>query len=102
MATIATVVIAANRRNTPMYVATPLDSASHLLIASNIIYVAGAVLTLGAAIHVLWEKRAVLAGRRLQESFWAEASVVVAAAVSVLGTIGAIYFSSVVSHLKDV
>ena len=42
------------------------------------------------------------AGGRQRESFWAEASVVIAAAVSVLGTIGAIYFSDTVSHLKEV
>jgi hypothetical protein len=85
-----------------MYTASPLDSASHWLNASNIVYIAGAVLTFGAAIHVLLEKRAILAGRRQRESFWAEASVVIAATVSVLGTMGAIHFSNVVSHLKDV
>jgi hypothetical protein len=85
-----------------MNISSPLDSASAWLTSSNIVYVAGAVLTFAAAVHVLWEKRAVLAGRRPKESFWAEASVVLAAVVSVLGTIGAIHFGNTVSHLKDV
>ena len=85
-----------------MFIASPIDSASSWLKGSNVLYVCGAVLTLAAAAHVLVEKRAVLAGKRSKESFWAEASVVLAALVSVLGTIGAIHFSNVVSHLKDV
>jgi len=80
---------------------SPIDHASWWLSASNIIYVSGAVLTLAAAVHVLMEKRAVLAGKRKSESFWAEASVFLAALVSVLGTIGAIHYGNVVSHLKD-
>jgi hypothetical protein len=82
-------------------IASPIDSASAWLNGSNVLYVAGAVLTLAAAALVLVEKRAVLAGKRAKETFRAEASVVLAALVSVLGTIGAIHFSNVVSHLKD-
>ncbi len=85
-----------------MLVTSPIDHASWWLSASNIVYVGGAVLTLAAAVHVLLEKRAVLSRKREKESFWAEASVFLAALVSVLGTIGAIHFSSEVSHLKDV
>jgi hypothetical protein len=59
------------------------------------------VLTLIAAMHVLYEKRAVTAGKRLKESFISEAMVILAATVSLAGTIGAIYFGSVVSKLKD-
>ena len=51
---------------------------------------------------MLLEKRAVLAGKREKESFWAEASVFLAALVSVLGTLGAIHYSNSVGHLKDV
>jgi hypothetical protein len=85
-----------------MLVTSPIDHASWWLSASNVVYVSGAVLTLAAAVHVLLEKRAVLTGKREKESFWAEASVFLAALVSVLGTIGAIHYSNTVSHLKDV
>jgi len=62
---------------------------------------AGRGLTLVAAVHVLVEKRAVLAGKRTQESWRAEALVFLAALVSVLGTIGAIHFGNVASKIKD-
>lgn len=79
----------------------PLDSASSWLTWSNVVYVGGAVLTLAAAMHVLYEKRAVIAGRRTKESFISEALVILAATVSLAGTIGAIHFGNVVSKLKD-
>lgn len=84
-----------------MFVTSPIDSASWWLNASNVIYVSGAVLTLAAAVHVLLEKRAVLTGKRSKESFWAEASVFLAALVSVIGTIGAIHYSNSLNKLKD-
>jgi hypothetical protein len=51
--------------------------------------------------HVLYEKRAVATGKRTKASFISEAIVILAAMVSLAGTIGAIYFGSVVSKLKD-
>jgi hypothetical protein len=68
---------------------------------SNAVYVGGAVLTFAAAAHVLYEKRAVILGRRKRESVLSEASVITAAAVSLIGTLFAIRFGNVVSHLKD-
>jgi hypothetical protein len=84
-----------------MTITAPLDSASSWLTWSNIVYVGGAVLTLAAAMHVLYEKRAFASGKRTKESFLSEALVLVAATVSLIGTIGAIHFGSVVSKLKD-
>jgi hypothetical protein len=79
-----------------------IDSASSLLNWSNAVYIGGAVLTFAAAAHVLYEKRAVILGRRARESVIAEASVIGAAAISLIGTIFAVHFGNVVSHLKDV
>jgi len=84
-----------------MTITAPLDSASSWLTWSNVVYVGGAVLTLAAAMHVLYEKRAFASGKREQESFLSEAMVIFAATVSLIGTIGAIHFSNVVSKLKD-
>jgi hypothetical protein len=84
-----------------MIAVAPLDSASSWLTWSNVVYVGGAVLTLTAAMHVLYEKRAFASGKRKTESFLSEAMVIAAAFVSLLGTIGAIHFGNVVSKLKD-
>lgn len=84
-----------------MLLVLSLDSASHLLRWSNIVYVAGAVLTLSSAALVLYEKRSKSQGVSLRWSFKTEILVIVAAFVSLIGTIGAIHFGSVVSHLKD-
>ncbi len=84
-----------------MMLVLSLDSASHLLRWSNIVYVAGAVLTLSSAALVLYEKRSKSKGVSQRWSFKTEILVIVAAFVSLIGTIGAIYFGSVVSHLKD-
>lgn len=79
----------------------PLDSASSWLTWSNVVYVGGAVLTLAAAMHVLYEKRAFADGKRKKDSFLSEAMVIVAATVSLIGTIGAIHFGDVVGKIKD-
>jgi len=84
-----------------MTLVAPLDSASSWLTWSNVVYVGGAVLTLAAAMHVLYEKRAFASGKRKEESFLSEAMVILAATVSLIGTIGAIHFSNVVAKLKD-
>ena len=84
-----------------MTITAPLDSASSWLTWSNVVYVGGAVLTLAAAMHVLYEKRAFASGKRKQDSFLSEAMVILAATVSLMGTIGAIHFGNVVSKLKD-
>jgi len=85
-----------------MIVASSIDSASSWLWWSNIMYIGGAVLTLGAAMHVRHEKRRVDAGMSSKVSFASEASVIAAALVSLAGTAGAIYFGDRVSHYKDV
>jgi hypothetical protein len=84
-----------------MTIAAPLDSASSWLTWSNAVYVGGAALTLAAAMHVLYEKRAIASGKRTKDSFISEAAVILAATVSLVGTIGAIHFGKVVSKLKD-
>jgi hypothetical protein len=83
-------------------IASPLDSASHWLNWSNILYVAGAVLTVVAAMYVLYENRAIALGRRVKHYFLSEIGVAAAAIVSLIGTIGAIHFSNAVGHIKDV
>lgn len=92
----------AAKRNMPMILAPSIDSASSLLWWSNVVYIGGAVLTLAAAMHVRHEKRRVDAGLKSRVSFRSEASVVLAAIVSLAGTAGAIYFGDRVSHLKDI
>jgi hypothetical protein len=84
-----------------MIVSLSIDSASSALWWSNIVYIGGAVLTLGAAMHVRHEKRRVDAGQKSKVSFASEASVIAAAIVSLAGTAGAIYFGDLVGHLKD-
>jgi hypothetical protein len=79
-----------------------VDSASRLLTWSNGIYVVGAVLTLSSAAMVLYEKHSKNIGRALKWGFATEIVVIVAAFISLAGTIGAIEFGSIVSRLKDV
>lgn len=79
-----------------------VDSASHLLTTSNVIYVVGAVLTLSSAAMVMYEKNSKNKGIELRWGLTTEIVVIVAAFVSLIGTIGAIQFGRTVSHLKDV
>lgn len=82
--------------------ASPLDSAFHWLNWSNVLYVGGAALTVTAAMYVLYENRAVAAGKRVKFYLLSEFIAAFAAIVSLIGTIGAIHYSNVVSHIKDV
>jgi hypothetical protein len=84
-----------------MMLALPLDSASRLLDASNCLYVVGALLTLGSAAMVLYEKRSKSKGLDIRWGFATEVVVIVAAFISLTGTIGAICFGYVVNRLKD-
>jgi hypothetical protein len=83
-------------------IASSLDSASRWLNWSNVLYVGGAALTVTAAMYVLYEHRAIAAGKRVKFYVLSEIITVLAAIVSLVGTIGAIHFSNTVSHLKDV
>lgn len=84
-----------------MSAASPLDSASHWLTWSNGLYVGGAAMTLATAMLVFYEKRAIAAGKRVRGFLFTEILVFFAALVSLCGTIGAVHFGNVVSHLKD-
>ncbi len=82
-------------------IASPLDSASHWLNWSNIIYVGGAALTVIAAMWVLYEARAVATGKREKYFLVSEFFAAGAAIISLIGTIGAIHFSNKVGQYKD-
>ena len=81
--------------------ASPIDSASSWLWWSNFVYVCGAVLTFVAAMIVFIERRLIAAGKREKAMLVTEFFAVGAVILSFIGTCGAIYFGSVVSHLKD-
>jgi hypothetical protein len=83
-------------------IASPLDSASHWLNWSNVLYVAGAALTVVAAMYVLYENRQIALGKSVKHYLLSEFGVLAAALISLIGTIGAIHYSNTVSHLKDV
>ncbi len=85
-----------------MMVYPSIDSAAELLKWSNVAYVAGSVFTLGSAGMVLYEKRAKNEGHALGWVLRTEIVVIIAAFISLAGTVGAITFGTVVSHLKDV
>jgi hypothetical protein len=88
-------------RKTFMTSSLPLDSASHSLAASNIIYVVGAVLTLASAAMVLYEKNSKNRGIELRWGLTTEIVVVIAAFISLAGTFGAIGFGNTVGKIKD-
>lgn len=75
-------------------------SAASWLSRSNVVYIAGSVLTLAAALHVVFEKRAV-AGKPSVTYFLSDLSVIMAAIISLVGTVGAIYFGNLTGKLKD-
>lgn len=77
------------------------DSAAQLLTWSNRIYVIGAVLTLASAAMVLYEKHSKNQGRAVRWGLATEIVVIIAAFICLCGTVGAISFGNVVSHLKD-
>lgn len=81
--------------------ASPIDSASSWLWWSNFVYVGGAVLTFVAAMLVFVEKRLIASGKRARAMIITEVFAIAAAILSFTGTCGAIYFGTVVSHLKD-
>jgi flagellar biosynthesis GTPase FlhF len=80
---------------------SPLDTASSLLLWSNVIYVVGAVLTLGTSALVLFEKRQAGKGIEIKHSVRNEVFFVTSALICLAGTCGAIYFSNKVSDIKD-
>jgi len=80
---------------------SPLDTASSLLWWSNVLYVVGAVLTLGTSAVVLFEKRQAGKGIEVRHSVRNEVFFVTSALICLAGTCGAIYFSNKVSHIKD-
>ncbi len=94
-----------------MLAASSIDSASQRLTWSNLAYVSGAVFTILAAMVVLLEKRSVATntsvgrkGRSQQaskKSLLAEFLGLFAAIVSLGGTVGAIHYGNLISHLKD-
>ena len=65
-------------------------------------YSGGAGLTLVAAMWVLFENRAVALGKHVKFYLLSEIFVLTAASLGLIGTIGAIHYGNVVSHLKDV
>ena len=79
----------------------PLDSASNLLTWSNRIYVFGAILTVASAAMVLYEKRSKNQGRELKWGLATEITVIIAAFISLCGTVAAVSFGNVVSKIKD-
>src|ERR1039458_1948432 len=89
---------AAIRKNPMM---SPLDTASSLLWWSNVLYVVGALLTLGTSAMVLFEKRQAGKGIEVKHSVRNEVFFVSSALICLAGTCGAIYFSSKVSNIKD-
>ena len=89
-------------RNIPMNPTLHIDSASSWLWWSNFAYVAGALFTFLAMMIVFIEKRLIATGKRERAALFTEYIAVGAAVLSFFGTCGAIYFSNVVSHLKDV
>ncbi len=85
-----------------MLVSLSLDSAARSLTWSNRIYIFGSLLTLASAAMVLYEKRSKKQGVELRWGLATEIVVIVAAFVSLGGTIAAISFGNIVSHLKDI
>lgn len=85
-----------------MFSPMSIDSASKLLAWSNRIYVFGAILTFTSAAMVLYEKRSKNQGREVRWGLATEIIVIVAAFICLCGTIGAISFGNIVSHLKDI
>jgi hypothetical protein len=85
-----------------MLLTMPYETAANLLTWSNRLYVGGAVLTLASAALVLYEKHSKNQGRMLRWNLLSEIAVIVAAFISLCGTVGAISFGNIVSHLKDV
>lgn len=84
-----------------MIVASPLDSASVWLSRSNTLYLVGSGLTVITALFVLYETRAVAVGRHVKLYLASEIAVSISAFLSLAGSIGAIHYGNVVSHLKD-
>lgn len=85
-----------------MIVTLPLNSASSRLLWSNVVYVAGAALTLVAVALVFIEKRLIAAGIREKTMLITEWVAIGAAIISLVGTVGAVHYGNVVSHLRDV
>ncbi len=80
---------------------SPLDTASSLLWWSNVLYVVGAVLTLGTSAIVLFEKRQIGKGLQVKQSVRNEVFFLISALICLAGTCGAIYFGKRVSEIKD-
>ncbi len=85
-----------------MATTSPLDSASWWLTTSNVLYITGAVFTVLTAAWVVYETRAVALGRHAKFFLLSEIAGATSALICLLGSIGAIHFGNVVSHLKDV
>lgn len=77
-----------------------LEFAEGLFFWSNVFYVMGAVLTLASAGLILYTRRAQAIGISVPRFMLTEAAVFLPACVSLLGSVGAIYFSSVVLNLE--
>jgi len=80
---------------------SPLNTASSLLCWSNVLYVVGAILTLGTSALVLFEKRLAGKGVEIKHSVRNEVFFVASAVICLAGTCGAIYFGGRVSDIKD-
>lgn len=81
---------------------SPLHSALWWLHTSNVLYVVGALFTLLTAAWVVYETRAVAMGRHQKFFLLSEVAGAISAGICLLGSIGAIHYGNVVSHLKDV
>ena len=84
-----------------MFESLTLDSATNLLRWSNRFYVMGATFTLLSAGLVLYAKHAKNQGRVLGWKLITEIVVIVAAFISLCGTVGAIVFGNIAVHFKD-
>ncbi|HEX3663448.1 MAG TPA: hypothetical protein VHU89_18575 [Acidobacteriaceae bacterium] len=78
-----------------------LGSATRWLDVSNIVYLAGAIFTALTAGWVVYETRAVAAGRHVKHFLLSEVLACISAGICVVGSFGAIYYGSLVGRLKD-
>jgi hypothetical protein len=85
-----------------MVVTIQLPTASSLLLWSNRLYITGSLFTLASAAMILYEKHSKNHGQMLEWRLRTEIVVIVAAFLSFSGSIAAISFGNIVSHLKDV
>jgi hypothetical protein len=85
-----------------MIITSPLDSASWKLTTSNVLYITGAVFTTLTAAWVVYETRSVALGRQAKFFLLSEILGAISAAICLFGSIGAIHYGGVITHLKDV